>query len=190
MLKKILLISVITSTIILAQDINNILGEDINKTEQKKEIKKEMKKDKKSLSYGPFGLSVGMKIEEIDKKAKKIGINKYKIIPPKKHESFKEYRVWIDPLKGLYQIEATGNTIISKGQGTEIKNEFKKIYKTLKNKYGKDTYHINKKVNKVNEDSSFTSGLVRETESFKNLEPEYLNENKKRRKKSFCKMES
>lgn len=97
----------------------------------------------------PFGMKPGMKIEEIDKKAKKIGEGVYLVKPEKTHKYFESYKVWVDKKIGLYQLEAKGFYIPSKSNGNEVKKAFKNVYNQLKNSYGKET----KKVNYINEDS-------------------------------------
>lgn len=100
----------------------------------------------------PFGMKPGMTIDEIDKNAKKISEGIYYVSPPKGHNYFKAYKVWVHPKIGLYQLEARGRLIPSKSNGKEIKAAFKNVYSKLVASYGKE----NKQISYIKEDSFLT----------------------------------
>ena len=87
---------------------------------------------------GPFGLEMGMKIEEIDKNAKKLAENAYKVSVPKPHKSFSVYYVYTCPSKGLHTIKAISSPITTNGYGEDLKSNFESMEKKLKKVYGEN----------------------------------------------------
>lgn len=86
---------------------------------------------------GPFGVEMGMKIEEIDKNAKKISENGYEVSVPKPHPAFEKYIVQTCS-SGLYSIRGVSKIIATNGYGSDLKSSFESMEKKLKNIYGKN----------------------------------------------------
>ena len=91
-----------------------------------------------SLFAGQFGLKMGMTLNQIDKNAKKVGTNIYKVNVPKPHSFFEAYYVRISPTKGLYWIKGIGKDISTSAYGTELQSEFDRLEKKLSKVYGKN----------------------------------------------------
>lgn len=83
-----------------------------------------------------FGLTMGMKLEQIDKSAKKIANGVYQVKVPKPHNAFVRYIVRICPSEGLYYIKAMSDKIETNGHGTSLQMKFEEIENKLKNVYG------------------------------------------------------
>lgn len=87
---------------------------------------------------GPFGLSMGMTIKDIDSKAQKVAPNVYLTKEvPKPHSAFDEYVVKIGPKNGLCWIKAIGADISTSSYGIELKSAFDEMAGKLKKAYGK-----------------------------------------------------
>ncbi len=86
---------------------------------------------------GPFGLEMGMKINEIDKNANKIAEGRYKVSVTKPHTAFDLYVVFVSPTKGLYMIRAIKKNIPTNVFGNSLKSKYNSIEEKLNNAYGK-----------------------------------------------------
>lgn len=86
---------------------------------------------------GPFGLKMGMKLNEIDTKAKKIAPGKYFVSVPNQHSAFEKYVVQVAPQTGLCYIKAIGKDIATSAYGVELKSEFYDMKEKLDKTYGK-----------------------------------------------------
>jgi len=91
-----------------------------------------------SLNAGQFGLKMGMKLNQIDKHARKISDTLYEVKVPKPHSLFESYIVQISPTKGLYWIKAIGKDIDTSVYGTELKSSFDNLEQKLLKIYGKN----------------------------------------------------
>lgn len=88
---------------------------------------------------GPFGLEMGMSIEEIGGNPKELssplGIYQLKNVP-KPHPAFERYIVRVSPNNGLFLIRALGKQISTNIYGINLKQEFEQTSKKLEKKYG------------------------------------------------------
>lgn len=89
----------------------------------------------------PFGLKMGMTIEEIAEVCEtepitiKDGI--YLVKPINSHPIFDYYAVYITDQTGLYQIRAMSSSIQTNKYGTELKNAFNNVKDRIAKTYGK-----------------------------------------------------
>jgi len=94
-----------------------------------------------SAFAGPFGLNMGMTLEEVEDACKTapeyIGDDRYYIQPEKSHPLFEGYVAWISESEGLYYIKGISREISCTDYGTEVKQEFSNILAPLERKYGK-----------------------------------------------------
>lgn len=94
-----------------------------------------------STFAGPFGLDMGMTLEEVsgvcERKPTYIADDRYYIKPQKAHPLFEGYVVWINEEYDLYYIKGRSKEIRTNGYGTEVKQEFAKLLSPLERKYGK-----------------------------------------------------
>jgi hypothetical protein len=90
-----------------------------------------------SLNASQFGLKMGMKLNQIDKNAKKIGNGIYVVSVPKPHGAFEQYVVRVSPTKGLYYIKAIGKNISTNGAGISLITAFDSMEEKLTKVYGK-----------------------------------------------------
>lgn len=97
---------------------------------------------------GPFGLKMGLSIEEIKKIASLSKINKeqsdlfYRIdAVPMPHPDFAIYSLQFSEKTGLCRILAIGKEIKSGSSGSEIKMNFYHLAESLTKKYGKGKKH-------------------------------------------------
>lgn len=89
------------------------------------------------IAAGPFGLSMGMTIDQIDPNAVEIGPGKYKIISvPKPHSAFEFYVVQVGPTMGLSWIKAVGKDISTSAYGIELRSAFTDMEAKLTKVYG------------------------------------------------------
>lgn len=90
---------------------------------------------------GPFGIEMGMSLQEVTKICKSIPeIIKddiYSIVPPKTNDLFEKYIIGIDPNYGVYWIKAIGKDISTTGYGTAIKSTFNDLVSSIEGTYGK-----------------------------------------------------
>lgn len=108
-----------------------------------------------SVFAGPFGLDMGMTIEDVTKacggnEPEYISDDRYYIQPVKSHPLFEGYVVWISETKGLYYIKGISREIQTNDYGTEVKQEFARLLSPLERKYG--TFA---KIDKISKDSLF-----------------------------------
>ncbi|RLA80129.1 MAG: hypothetical protein DRG78_11580 [Epsilonproteobacteria bacterium] len=88
-----------------------------------------------NLYANQFGLSMGMKLDEIDKNAIEIKYNEYKISAPNPNNMFKTYYIRTCS-KGLYSVKGIGKSIKLSDKRVEIISDFKRLENILKQKYG------------------------------------------------------
>lgn len=108
-----------------------------------------------SVFAGPFGLNMGMTIEDVTKacggnEPEYISDDRYYIQPIKSHPLFEGYVVWISETEGLYYIKGISREIPANSYGTEVKQEFARLLSPLERKYGKFA-----KIDKISKDSLF-----------------------------------
>lgn len=87
---------------------------------------------------GPFGLSKGMTLDQIDFNAQQIDHGVYatqKI--PNPHSSFKRYSLVIGPTTGLCKVRAVGKSITTNPSGDQLRKEFINMRGRLEKIYGK-----------------------------------------------------
>ena len=89
----------------------------------------------------PFGLKMGMTIDEIAEQCKEepsfVKDDIYWIKPIKNHPLFSYYAVYVSEKTGLYQIRAISAPITSNKFGTELKNAFNNVKDRIAKTYGK-----------------------------------------------------
>ena len=89
----------------------------------------------------PFGLKMGMTIEEIAEQCEEepsfVKDDIYLIKPIKKHPLFSYYAVYVSEKTGLYQIRAISDSVTCNNYGTEIQNSFNSIKDRIAKTYGK-----------------------------------------------------
>ena len=95
-----------------------------------------------SIFAAPFGLKMGMTIDEITEacdgaEPKHIENDCYYVFPVKKHPLFKHYVAFVDSDKGLYCIKAVSDDIQTNNYGSEIQNAFAEIKERVSKTYGK-----------------------------------------------------
>ena len=89
------------------------------------------------LQAGPFGLEMGMSIDQIDPDAKEVKPGTYLLSKvPKPHSSFEMYMVTVSPNSGLSSIKAVSE-VKTNSYGTEIRNAFFEMSAKLEKVYGK-----------------------------------------------------
>lgn len=92
----------------------------------------------KAIGNGPFGLSKGLRKEDLD-------INMMEIKPcfyraetlPKKHSAFEYYFLQITPVQGLSWVKAIGNPVATNPYGNELQSAFETMKGKLENIYGR-----------------------------------------------------
>ena len=91
---------------------------------------------------GPFGLFMGMSLDQITNDYELISNGIYSIkTVPKPHSEFDYYIVRISPTYGLYWIKAIGKDIYTSSYGYELKGKFETITEKLKTAYGNTKIH-------------------------------------------------
>lgn len=96
-----------------------------------------------SAFAGPFGLEMGMSLDEVTKvcggaRPERLeNDDRYLISPTKSHPDFKYYLVFVDDNKGLYAIRAISTEIKTTQYGTELKSFFYEMTERLSKTYGK-----------------------------------------------------
>lgn len=96
-----------------------------------------------SVFAGPFGLEMGMNLDEITKACGGIrperleNDDRYWISPTKNHPDFEHYLVWVDGTEGLYCVRAISKEIRTSKYGTELKSFFNEMTERLSKTYGK-----------------------------------------------------
>ena len=114
----------------------------------------------------PFGLKMGMTIDEIAEQCEEepsfIEDDIYLIKPIKSHPLFDYYAVYINEKTGLYQIRAISDSVTCNKYGTEIQNAFNSVKERISKTYGKPRI-----INKV--DSTISSFLQKDEYWFRTL---------------------
>lgn len=94
-----------------------------------------------AMFASPFGLKMGMTIEEIAEQCEGEPVSfkngRYLIKPIKKHPLFENYVVYVDEKTGLYEIRAASTSIKTNKYGTEIQNAFHSVKDRIAKTYGK-----------------------------------------------------
>ena len=89
----------------------------------------------------PFGLKMGMTIEEIAEQCENepthIKDDIYLVQPIKSHPVFSYYAVYVNEKTGLYQIRAISSSITTNKYGTELQNTFNNVKDRIAKTYGK-----------------------------------------------------
>ena len=100
----------------------------------------------------PFGLKMGMTIEEIAEQCEEepsyVKEDVYLVKPMKKHPLFTYYAVYVNEKTGLYQIRAISDSMSCNDYGTEIQNAFNSVKDRIAKVYGKPRI-----INKIASDS-------------------------------------
>ena len=93
------------------------------------------------LFSAPFGLKMGMTVEEIaaqcEDEPSYLRDDIYLIKPTKNHPLFKYYVAYVDEKTGLYQIRAISDSVTCNKYGTEIQNAFNTVKDRIAKTYGK-----------------------------------------------------
>ena len=114
----------------------------------------------------PFGLKMGMTIDEIAEQCEEepsfIEDDIYWIKPIKSHPIFSYYAVYVSEKTGLYQIRAISDSVTCNKYGTEIQNAFNSVKDRISKTYGKPRI-----INKV--DSTISSFLQKDEYWFQTL---------------------
>lgn len=86
---------------------------------------------------GPFGLKMGMSLEQISNEYELLSHGIYRLISvPKPHSEFESYIVRVSPTHGLYWIKAIGKTIVTSSHGIELRLTFDRMIEKLQVSYG------------------------------------------------------
>jgi hypothetical protein len=86
---------------------------------------------------GPFGLKMGMSLEQISNEYELLSHGIYRLLSvPKPHSEFVDYIVRVSPTYGLYWIKAIGRTIATSSHGIDLKVSFERMMEKLKISYG------------------------------------------------------
>lgn len=100
-----------------------------------------------SAFSAPFGLKMGMSLDEISKQCEEepslIKDEIYLVKPIKKHPIFQYYAVYVNSKTGLYQIRAVSDSITCNKYGTEIQNAFDNVKNRISKTYGKPIIYDN-----------------------------------------------
>lgn len=114
----------------------------------------------------PFGLKMGMTVEEIAEQCEEepsyVKDDIYLVKPRKKHPLFSYYAVYVNEKTGLYQIRAISDSVTCNKYGTEIQNAFNSVKDRIAKTYGKPQI-----INKV--DSAISSFLQKDEYWFQTL---------------------
>ncbi|MDR2658707.1 MAG: hypothetical protein LBC27_01790 [Spirochaetaceae bacterium] len=119
-----------------------------------------------SVFCGPFGLDMGMSLNQIKQKTEKtpelIKDDIYRVDPPNKNNLFASYLVKVDTRHGLYYINAITSDINTTGYGFEVKNTFDSLVASIEKSYGKyKKYDFLQSKSIWNEPNDFMMGLVK-----------------------------
>ena len=114
----------------------------------------------------PFGLKMGMTIDEIAEQCEEepsfVKDDIYWVKPIKSHPLFSYYAVYVSEKTGLYQIRAISDSVTCNKYGTEIQNAFNSVKDRISKTYGKPRI-----INKV--DSTISSFLQKDEYWFQTL---------------------
>lgn len=87
---------------------------------------------------GPFGLWMGMNLEDLDCEIEEISPRHYKVhSAPAPHSAFECYCLRITPITGLSWVKAIGKTIRTNEYGLDLIAAFKTMEEKLSRNYGK-----------------------------------------------------
>lgn len=87
---------------------------------------------------GPFGLSKGLRKEDLDIQMQEVKPCLYRAETlPKKHSAFQYYYLQITPVQGLSWVKAIGNPVPTNPYGSELKSAFETMRGKLENIYGR-----------------------------------------------------
>ncbi|MCL1973591.1 MAG: hypothetical protein FWG54_02080 [Bacteroidetes bacterium] len=116
---------------------------------------------------GPFGIEMGMSLQEVTKisktKPENVKDDIYSITPPNTNDLFEMYVVRIDPTYGVYLIKAVGKDITTTGYGTALKSTFNDLVSSIEGTYGKYKKTDYLEYGSIwNEGKDFMMGLVKE----------------------------
>lgn len=94
-----------------------------------------------SLYAGPFGLEIGMSIEQVTLacngiKPEMVEEDVFIINPIKNHPDFETYVAWISKTEGLYYLKAVSSDIETIRYGTGLKSKFDSIEHSITKTYG------------------------------------------------------
>jgi hypothetical protein len=121
-----------------------------------------------NIFAGPFGIDMGMTLDEVTKISKtkpiSVGLYSYLITPPNTNDLFFEfYLVEIDEIYGVYFIKAIGKDISDTGYGDVLKLKFTNLSNNIEKNYGKyRTVDYLKRGSIWNEPEDFMMGLLKE----------------------------
>jgi len=91
-----------------------------------------------SAFAGPFGLNMGMTIQQIDATAEQAAPGVYVTSKvPKSHSAFEKYALKVGPKSGLCWIKAIGKDVSTSSYGIELKSAFEEMQAKLTKAYGK-----------------------------------------------------
>jgi hypothetical protein len=94
----------------------------------------EKQSDKRS---GPFGLWMGMRLDDFEEELTDLGRGKYSADSvPKKHSAFESYVLQITPRCGLSWLKAIGHDVTTSVYGYELQSAFEVMEKKLTAAYG------------------------------------------------------
>lgn len=93
------------------------------------------------LSAAPFGLKMGMNLNEIaeacgGQRPENVKDDCYKIFPEKNHPLFEKYYAYVDDVEGLYYLKAVSYRVSTNQYGTELKDKFYEISNRIAKTYG------------------------------------------------------
>jgi hypothetical protein len=90
---------------------------------------------------GPFGLSMGMTLEQVKKAGNFVPGSVPFVFKSQKvengHPGFESYILLLTPTHGLCSVTATGIDVVTSVYGTELEEKHKEFVGALTNKYGK-----------------------------------------------------
>jgi hypothetical protein len=93
---------------------------------------------RKNIGNGPFGLSKGLRKEDMEIQMTEVKPCFYRTDSlPKKHSAFQYYYLQITPVQGLSWIKSIGMSISTNPYGHELQSEFKRMKEKLEKIYGK-----------------------------------------------------
>jgi len=87
---------------------------------------------------GPFGLEMGLTIDQIDSEATIAAPKLYTTTKvPKPHSAFEQYALKVGPASGLCWIKGIGKDVATSAYGLELKVAFNELKNKLEKAYGK-----------------------------------------------------
>lgn len=117
---------------------------------------------------GPFGLTMGMKPEEVGgklEKRAKPGMYQTTAVP-KPHKFFEVYYLRFGPKTGLCWVMAVSKPVATSVSGTELRSEFDQMEERLTAQYGKGKrYDLLRDGSMLNQPKDFMPGLQKKDRS-------------------------